>query len=295
MSGVPGGLAELGLPVQTGDLPQVAQVEHAVDVVDLDFIHAEPLDQPGAQRGIHGRADLESHDLAEAPAPNFVLDRLKEVIGLVRDLEVGVAGDPEHLVAEDLQTREQRVKVPGDDLLERDERVRRDLHEAREDLLGDLDPREDLVVDVGVVQADDQAERQVREVSGTAARADGQRREHRKDLLAEVPRDQLVRCFGLLAADDPDAVLGELRLNLLGKLTGVPTVEIGHPLGDAGQDLRGGQAVGTASVDSCVDLIVHAGHADHEELVEVRAEDGQELDALEQRHARPRRAAARGR
>ena len=56
-----------------------------------------------------------------------------------------------------------------------------------------------------------------------------------------------------------------------------------HLLGDAGEDLGRGQAVGTAGVDSRVDLVVHAGHADHEELVEVRDEDGQELHPLHQR------------
>jgi hypothetical protein len=44
-----------------------------------------------------------------------------------------------------------------------------------------------------------------------AAGTDGQRREHREDLLAEVALDQLGRRLGLVAGNDPDPVLGELR------------------------------------------------------------------------------------
>ena len=101
------------MAVDAGDLPQVAEVEHALDVVDLDLVDVEPFDQPGAQRRVHAGADLEPDDLAEAPAPKLVLDRLEQVVGLVGDLEVRVAGDPEQVVAEDLHAGEQRVEVAG--------------------------------------------------------------------------------------------------------------------------------------------------------------------------------------
>ena len=97
------------MALQAGDLPQVAEVEHALDVVDLDLVDVEPIDQPAAERRIHAGADLEPHDLAEAPAPEFVLDGLEEIVGLVGDLEVGIASDPEQVVADDFHAREQGV------------------------------------------------------------------------------------------------------------------------------------------------------------------------------------------
>ena len=72
---------------------------------------------------VHARADLDAHDLAEAPPAQLVLDGLQQVVGLVGDLEVGVARDAEDVVVEDLHAREQLVEVRGDDLLERDERA----------------------------------------------------------------------------------------------------------------------------------------------------------------------------
>ena len=70
--------------------------------------------------------DLEAHDLAEAPAAQLGLDGPQQVVGLVGDLEVRVAGDAEEAVVDDLHAREQRVEVGRDDLLQRDEgQVRR--------------------------------------------------------------------------------------------------------------------------------------------------------------------------
>ena len=68
-------------------------------------------------------ADLDAHDLAEAPPAQLVLDRAHEVVGLVGDREVGVAGDAEDRVVDDLHAREQDVEVLGDQVLERDERA----------------------------------------------------------------------------------------------------------------------------------------------------------------------------
>ena len=78
---------------------------------------------------------LEPHDLAEAPPPQLVLDRAQQVVGLVGDGEVGVARDPEVVVAQDLHAREELVEVAGDDRLERHERAVAERDEARQHLL----------------------------------------------------------------------------------------------------------------------------------------------------------------
>ena len=89
-------------------------------------------------------AELDAHDLAEAPATQLVLDRLQQVGGVVGDLQVGVAGDAEGVVVDDLHAGEERVEVVGDHLLERHERDALGAlaglggDEAGEDLGGDL-------------------------------------------------------------------------------------------------------------------------------------------------------------
>ena len=53
--------------------------------------------------------------------------------------------------------------------------------------------------------------------------------------------------------------------------------------------LRRGQAVGRAFDGGAFDLLFEAGDADFEELVQVGAEDAEELDALEQGRGRVQR------
>ena len=75
-----------------------------------------------AEAGAHRRLDLEPHDLAEPATAKLLLDRLEHVVGLVGDVVVGVAGDPEEGVVDDLHPREQRREVRRDQVLQRDER-----------------------------------------------------------------------------------------------------------------------------------------------------------------------------
>jgi len=117
-------LAQLGVAGQTDELPQRAHVEQPVDRVDLVLVDAEQARQLGEQALGAVGADLDAHDLAEAPASQLVLDGLQEVGRVVGDLEVRVARDAEHVVIDDLHAGEQRVEVVRDHVLERDEQGR---------------------------------------------------------------------------------------------------------------------------------------------------------------------------
>ena len=102
--------------------PQAAEVEGAVDLVDVVLLEVELVDEQLADLGRHGPVDLEADGLAE-PAPAQVeVDGGQQVVGLaLLQVEVGVAGDPEGAVRLDLHAREQLAQVGGDDLLEGDE------------------------------------------------------------------------------------------------------------------------------------------------------------------------------
>ena len=74
---------------------EVGEVERPGDRVDLVVRDAEPCCEPLEHRARHRARDLEPHDVAEAAPAQLQLDRLEQVVGLVRDLEVGVARDAE--------------------------------------------------------------------------------------------------------------------------------------------------------------------------------------------------------
>ena len=88
-----------------GDLVQVVGRERPGGRL---LLLAELRQQQLAERRRHRGVDLDPHHLGEAPVAHFFLDQAQQVFGLVAiiDLEVGVAGDPEGVPAEDLDARE---------------------------------------------------------------------------------------------------------------------------------------------------------------------------------------------
>ena len=165
-------VAQLREPRDLHDLPQVVEVEQPVDREHVLVLGLERALELLAHLAAHPRLDLDAHDLAEAPAPELVLDRLQEVVGLVGDGEVGVAGDAEDRGVDDLHAREELVEVLGDQLLERHERAPvGQRHEARQHLGRHLHAREDLRVADRVVDDDTERQRQVRDVGERPRRA----------------------------------------------------------------------------------------------------------------------------
>ena len=141
--GRPRRVAQVAEAGQPHELPEVGEVEQAVDLVDLALLDLQRVHELLAQRRAHAGADLQAHGLAEAPPAQLGLDGGEQVVGLVGDLEVGVARHPERAVLDDLHAREERVEVLGDQVLHRHERRalrRRD--EAWQQLLGHLDAGE---------------------------------------------------------------------------------------------------------------------------------------------------------
>ena len=79
-----------------------------------------------------------------------------------------------------------------------------------------------------------------------------------------------------------DALGGQERLDLLQEHPVLEGGQLVHRGRHGGDGLRGVHPVRRHRQVAGVELPLETGHADHEELVEVRAEDGQELHALEQ-------------
>ena len=105
-------------PVQSRELGHLREVEQAVDLVHLLVGDAEVGPEPLAHRGRHRGRDLDADDVAEATLADLGPHRLEEVVGIVRELHVGVAGDAEDRALEDLHAGEEGAEVVRDHLLE---------------------------------------------------------------------------------------------------------------------------------------------------------------------------------
>ena len=234
------------------------------------------------------RADLHAHDLPEAPAAQLVLDGLQQVGGVVGDLQVSIAGDPEHVVLDDFHPRKQRVQVVGDHVLQGHQRdlvgvCRLHSHKARQNLGGNLHAREHGLAVDRVSDQHREAERQVGDVGKRPSRSDRQGGERREDDSPEVQRQlRALALVELLNADHVDVLLGQRRTQLAFEAVAQARSQPQHLLADQGDRLRGGEPVLAGGSHARVDLVVQAGDAHHVVLVEVGRVDRAELDPLQQ-------------
>ena len=159
-----------------------------------------------------------------------------------------------------------------------------DRHETRQQL-GHLHAREALLACLLVADEEAEAERETRDVRERLPGTNRERRQHREDVGLEDALEllQLVR-LEVLDLRHYDALGRERRLQrpppelrlVVGELQRAPT--------DFGERRARREAVRRAAGHPGRDLVHQAGHADHEELVHVRREDGAEIDPVEQRH-----------
>ena len=129
-----------------------------------------------------------------------------------------------------------------------------------------------------------QVHAEVRDVRERVARVERQRRQDREDVRVEVLLQPLIhrrRVVGRL--DEVDALGGQQRPQRVRPARRLQIHLLERPLPDRGQLLLGVQPVDRHVVDVGAELLQDGRDPHHEELVEVRRRDREELHALEQR------------
>ena len=134
-----------------------------------------------------------------------------------------------------------------------------------------------------------QVERQVRDVRERVAGVDGQRREHREDpLLEHLDRGTRRRRRRARPSREARCRPRPGRASTWSrKMRSAWSASSSTRVADRERAAAAGvRPSGLSCADAGRDLVLEPGHADLEELVEVLAEDGEELGPLEQRHRR---------
>ncbi|CAB5034842.1 unannotated protein [freshwater metagenome] len=114
-------VTQLGVARQLDQLPEVGHVEQPRNGVDLTFLNHQRLDQLLADCRADSSFQLQPHYLAERPLPQLGFDRLEQVVGLVGDVEIGVACNAEATVIDHFHLGEEPLKVGCNQLFEQDE------------------------------------------------------------------------------------------------------------------------------------------------------------------------------
>ena len=127
-------------------------------------------------------------------------------------------------------------------------------------------------------------QRFIQQLRERVRRIDRQGSQNRPNLAVIVMLQEFqVRGLKLLETAEGDSSFGEGGLQFFAPAAILHLDHATDALGDGAEGLGGGEAIDSAFHDVRFDLLFHAGDADFEELVEVRAADAKELHPLEQR------------
>ena len=240
--------------------------------------------------------NLQPHRVALAAVVQLVLDRLEQVRRLLLvNVELAVARHPERPVTQQPGAREQIRQVMPDQPVQMDVILApiraRQLHDAWQvaRYLHHRHLLEHLLV-ARHLQPHHQVQRLVQQLRERMRRVNRQRRQHRADLrVVVILHPGQIRRLQLRHLQQPDAVRRQGRQQLAAPAAVLLLDHAPHPLDDGAERLGRGQPVHRALHYLAFDLLLDPGHAHLEELIQVRADDAEELHPLQQRVFRVQR------
>ena len=191
---------------------------------------------------------------------------------------------------DDFHSGEQHVQMSRNQFFHREERIdggrrRRalDSHEPA-DVVGNLDASEVFAAGDGVLHRHGEVEAQSADVGERVSVIDCQRRQYREDLLVEMCRESAVVIGAEIGPpNDRNALCRQGRADRVEKHVRVLVGEFLGATRDERQLFAWGEAVGGPDRQSGLVAALESGDPDHEKLVEIGSEDGEELCAFEQR------------
>ena len=230
---------------------------------------------------------LEPDDGPEPALAQLRFHGLEQIVCVVGDLGVAVAGQPECRPLDELHLGEE----PGQEVL--DHRLQRDREPAVTDrdparqTLGDLHAREPFLARLRIPDDDPEVQREPGDVRERLTRPDGERGQHREDLAGKVVLE-LRQLVGGRVVDrtDDDALGRESGAELVAPQKRLGGDQIERARTGLVERLLWAAAIRGTHRKPRRNLVVQSGDTHHEELVEHRREDRTELHALEQRLVR---------
>ena len=231
---------------------------------------------------------LKADGCAAVHMAEFLLDGMEQVVGLLLvDIEVAVTGDAEEVSAQNLHPMEERPDIVLDETAEKDEVVALlvglvgEGNDARQDARH-LDDGQVGVEPISL-EMDDDIEALVEKLGEGMRRIDRQRREDREDLVVE----ELLEVLALRLRDigevmELDVLHGEARLDLLVPAAVLILDLLAGALRDRGELGLGGHAVRRQGDRPHLHLLLETCHAHLKELVEIRADNAEELETLQE-------------
>ena len=270
-------VAQRIVAAEVGERREEGAAERPVNRVDVELVELELLLERLARLLRARFGDLEAHGRALAPLLEGFLDFEQQVVDVLADVEVGVARDTERRRLEDLVAGEEALGEVAQDVLKVEVVLElRYLDEAAEDgYRHGQDGEADFPV-LGALEVDGEVEALARQEGEGVRRVDAHRRDDGEDLaLEEFRQPELLLGVEVCGLDEVDAVLFELGERRLEAAVDVVHLLVGDAADGVHLALRC-QSADVVVLDAALDEVLESGDADHEELIEVGAADGDE-------------------
>ena len=195
-------------PVEGDQLPQRREVEHPGDLEAVLLADAGAADQDAPGHVGHRALDLEPDRLAEPAAPDLLLDRLSRSSASSSSIAMSASRVTRKRCVSRISMPRNSSSRLASITWSRRTNLSRSTSNRRGEQGRDLDPGEALLAGLGVAQPDGDRQAERRDVRERVPGVDGERREHREDLVVEPPPEGLVVLRDLVVVHDLDALGG---------------------------------------------------------------------------------------
>ena len=271
-------------------MAQAAQIQRTVHAVNAGCFHFQVAHQDLHHIVRHLSVYLKADSVAKSPLPYRFLDAFQQIVRLqLLDGEIGIASYAEHMRLDNFQSRKQVLQVRHHQLLDGHKSAA-----SRRSFAGQINGQElrnrirnlyarKMLRPTRIADHHGHVQTEIRDMRKRPALIESQRCEHREDFVQE----QTVQLHSLLPVhfgkiQQPDMRRRQLRRQLL-PVEGVRLVhEKVHFDPDGFQGLGRTPAVDEWLLHFVLDLLHQSGHADHEEFVDIRTQNREELHPLQQ-------------
>jgi hypothetical protein len=258
---------------------QPHKIKRPVDAVNIFFLKVEDIQQTldGLRRTIF--LNFQPDSGAALHLAQLGLDGMQKILRLLLvDVEVAVPRDPEQVSSLDPHSVKQAFDVMQNDVAEKDVVILLFCkgHDSRQDP-GHLHDG-NIGVQVFSFEFDDYVQALVEQLRERVRGIDRKRGKHRVNALLKEIGKVFLLAFGYVGIGvKAKTLLFELRLKLLAPVTVLIIDHPAHTLADGGKRLAGREPVRTRLEGMHLLLLLEAGHAHLEELVQIRTDNAEKF------------------
>ena len=283
--------------VRANNRTHAAQIKRSRQAVHLGLVDVQLRNQQIQDGRVDGVLNLQSDRRTETTAQKLLLQSLQQVLCIVLfHLKILVTGHAEDVVLHNLHAREEGIQVLSNDVFQsnvaalaaRSVGGARTIHRDHTvQLIGHLHAREQLLAGLRVTHQHRKVQRQTRNVGEGMRRVNRQRSQNRENVAHEILTQTLLSIrIQVVPTHNADVLLLQSRQHLVVEHISVTSLQLVSAFSNLFHLLLGAQTGSRRNRQTGRNATLQTRHTHHEELVQVRGHNRQEVQTLQQEQVR---------